>query len=123
MIPLVNFDPDAVYCGNVSSCSIKMPICIAAAYGLIMRGGDLIGAYLITRANADFPVHIKTPQGYEGPPGFYFQAVGNLYGFPPAGQNYSIEFDKCILECGYKNTPWDLKFFSNGHWMVNPCSS
>ena len=98
MIPLVDFDPDAVYCGNVSLCSIKMAICIAAAYGLIMRGSDLIGAYLITRANADFPVRIKTPQGYECPPGFCFQAVGNLHGYPPAGQNFSIEFDKCILE-------------------------
>ena len=111
MIPLVDFDPDAVYCGNVSSCSIKMALSIAAAYGLVMRGGDLIGAYLITRANVNFPVHIETPQGYTCPPGFCFQAVGNLYGFPPAGQNFSIEFDKCILECGYKNTPWDLKLF------------
>ena len=111
MIPLVDFDPDAVYCGNVSSCSIKMALSIAAAYGLVMKGGDLIGAYLITRANVNFPVHIKTPQGYTCPPGFCFQAVGNLYGFPPAGQNFSIEFDICIFECGYKNTPWDLKFF------------
>ena len=30
---------------------------------------------------------------------------------PPAGQNFSIEFDKCIEEAGYKNTPWDLKLF------------
>ena len=50
-MPLVDFDPDAVYCGNVSSCSIKMALSIAAAYGLIMKGGNLIGAYLITRAN------------------------------------------------------------------------
>lgn len=39
------------------------------------------------------------------------QAIGNLYGFPPAGQNFSKEFDKCVNECGYNNTPWDLKFF------------
>ena len=38
-------------------------------------------------------------------------AIGNLYGFPPAGQNFSIEFDKCVIKCSYKNTPWDLKFF------------
>ena len=37
--------------------------------------------------------------------------IGNLYGFPPAGQNFSIEFDKCVMECGFKNTPWDTKFF------------
>ena len=27
------------------------------------------------------------------------------------GQNFSKEFDKCVTECGFKNTPWDLKFF------------
>jgi hypothetical protein len=78
-------------------------------YCLVMRGGDLVGAHLITRANPGFPVYIKTPQGYQGRPGFVIQAIGNLYGFPPAGQNFSIEFDKCLAEAGYKNTPWDLK--------------
>ena len=111
MIPLVDFDPDAVYCGNVSACSIKIAVTIAGMYCLVMRGGDLVGAYLITRANPGFPVFIKTPQGYQGRPGFVIQAIGNLYGFPPAGQNFSIEFDKCIEEAGYKNTPWDLKLF------------
>ena len=111
MIPNVDFDPDAVYCGNVSACSIKLAMVIAAVYKLIMKGGDLVGAYLITRANKDFPVFIITPQGYEVPLGFCIQAIGNLYGFPPAGQNFSIEFDKCLTECGYKNTPWDLKLF------------
>ena len=43
--------------------------------------------------------------------GYCIQAVGNLYGFPPAGQNFSIEFDKCVMEMGYVNTPWDLKLF------------
>ena len=111
MIPNVDFDPEAVYCGNVAACSIKLAMVIAATYKLVMRGGDLVGAYLITRANKDFPVFIITPQGYDVPPGFCIQAVGNLYGFPPAGQNFSIEFDKCLRECGYKNTPWDLKLF------------
>jgi hypothetical protein len=111
MIPNVDFDPEAVYCGNVAACSIKLAMVIAATYKLTMRGGDLVGAYLITRANKDFPVFIVTPQGYDVPPGFCIQAVGNLYGFPPAGQNFSIEFDKCLRECGYTNTPWDLKLF------------
>ena len=75
---------------------------IAATYKLSMRGGDLVGAYLITLANPDFPVHIKTPQGYTTPFGTCFQAIGNLYGFPPAGQNFSKEFDKCVRECGYE---------------------
>ena len=113
MIAGVDYDPDAVYCGNVCACSIKMCLVIAAKYQLTMRGGDLEGAYLVTRANADFPVYVKTPQGYEDkvPKGMVLQAVGNLYGFPPAGQNFSIEFDKVITECGYKNTPYDFKFF------------
>ena len=66
-----------------------------------MRGGDLVDAYLITRANKDFSDFIITPEGYEVPPGFCIQAVGNLYGFPPADQNFSIEFDKCLGECRY----------------------
>jgi hypothetical protein len=113
MIPGVDFDPDAVYCGNVCACSIKMCLAIAAKYKLTMRGGDLEGAYLVTRANDAFPVFIKTPQGYEDyvPEGHCIQAVGNLYGFPPAGQNFSKEFDKVIHECGYNNTPYDHKFF------------
>ena len=111
MIPNVDFDPEVVYCGNVAACSIKLAMVIAATYKLAIRGGDLLGAYLITRANKDFPVLIITPQGYDVPPGFCIQAVGNLYGFPPAGQNFSIEFYKCLRECGYKNTPLDLKLF------------
>ena len=37
-----------------------------------------------------------------------------MYGFPPVGQNFSIEFDKCVEECGFNNTPWALKFFYKG---------
>jgi hypothetical protein len=113
MLAGIDFDPDAVYCGNVTSCCIKMCLAIAAKYKLTMRGGDLEGAYLVTRANKDFPVYVKTPQGYEDkvPKGMCFQAIGNLYGFPPAGKNFSDNFDRIIQGCGYLNTPWDLKFF------------
>ena len=90
---------------------IKLVLTIAASYKLRMRGGDLVGAYLVTRANKDYPVFIKTSKGIEVPPGMCIQSVGNLYGFPPAGQNFSIEFDKCVKEMGYDNTPWDLKLF------------
>lgn len=111
MIPWIDFDPNAVYCGNVSASSIKIALIIAAQYKLIMRGGDLVGAYLVTLANPDYPVFIKTPQGYHIEKGNCIRAVGNLYGFPPAGQNFSKEFDKCVTQCGYKNTPWDPKLF------------
>ena len=89
-----------VYCGNISACWIKLVLSVAASYKLLMRGGDLVGAYLVTRANKDYPAYIKTPQGLEMdvPAGYCIQAVGNLYGFPPAGQNFSIEFDKCVKE-------------------------
>jgi hypothetical protein len=111
MIPWIDYDPNAVYCGNVSASSIKIALIIAAQYKLIMRGGDLVGAYLVTLANPDYPVFIKTPQGYHIEKGNCIRAVGNLYGFPPAGQNFSKEFDKFVTQCGYKNTPWDPKLF------------
>jgi hypothetical protein len=114
MIPPVDFDPDAVYCGNVAACSIKIAVTIAG-----MRGGDLVVAYLITRANPGFPVYIKTPQGYRERPGFVIQAIGNLYGFPPAGQNFSLQLDKGLAEAGYKNTPWDLSSSSSGQPQRN----
>jgi hypothetical protein len=117
MIPWIDFDPNAVYCGNVSASSIKIALVIAAIYKLEMRGGDLVGAYLVTLANPDFPVFIKTPQGYKIRPGYVIQAIGNLYGFPPSGQNFSKAFDICVRECGYTNTPWDLKLFYK--WKKN----
>jgi Reverse transcriptase (RNA-dependent DNA polymerase) len=105
MISFIDFNPNAVYCGNVAASSIKIARVIAAMYKLVMRGGDLVGAYLVTQANPDFPVHIQTPQGYQIAEGMCIRSVGNLYGFPPAGQNFSREFDKCLRECGYENTP------------------
>ena len=40
-----------------------------------MRGGDLVGAYLVTLANPDYPVYIKVPQGYSISPGNCIRAV------------------------------------------------
>ena len=86
MLPWTDFNPKEIYCGNISACGIKLFLTIAASYKLRMRGGDLVGAYLVTRANKDYPVFIKTPKGgLEVPPGMCIQAVGKLYGFPPAG--------------------------------------
>jgi Reverse transcriptase (RNA-dependent DNA polymerase) len=111
MITWVDFDPNAVYCVNVAASSIKLAFIIAAMDKLVMRGGDLVGAYLVTLANPDFPVYIKAPQGYHISEGCVMQAVGNLHGFPPAGQNFSKQFDKCTTESGYNNTSGDPKFF------------
>ena len=59
MIPYIDFDPYAVYCGNVTASSIKICITIAAKYKLFMKGGDLEGAYLVPRANPNYPVYTK----------------------------------------------------------------
>ena len=48
MLPYIDFDLYAVYYGNVSASSIKVSVTIAAKYKLIMKGGDLEGAYLVT---------------------------------------------------------------------------
>ena len=65
MIPWVDFNPKEVYCENISACGIKLVLSLAASYKLLMRGGDLVGAYLVTRANKNYPVYIKTPQSLE----------------------------------------------------------
>jgi hypothetical protein len=79
---------------------------IAAVYRLV---GDLVGAYLITRANPGFSVFITGTLAYDGPDGFCIQAVGNRYGFRPAGQNFSKEFLQMPSRLGYKNTRRDLQ--------------
>ena len=111
MLSWIDFNPKEIYCGNISACGLKLVFTIAASYKLRMRGSDLVGAYLVTRANKYYPVFIKTPKGIGVPPGMCIQAVRNLYGFPPTGQIFSIEFDKCVKEMGYDNTTWDLKLF------------
>jgi hypothetical protein len=78
MISRIDFYPNAVYCGNVAARSIKLALIIDAVYKLVMRGGDLVGPYLVTLANPDFPVYIKTPQGNHISEGCVMQAVGNV---------------------------------------------
>ena len=54
MIPYIDFDPNAVYCGNVSACSTKIVAKIAAVYRLERRDGDIVGAFLVTKNNPNF---------------------------------------------------------------------
>ena len=54
------YDPSDTYCGNVSAPSIKIALKIAAMYGLKMVGGDIDGAYLITRTKTSIAIH--TPE-------------------------------------------------------------
>ena len=83
---------------NITAYGIKLILAIAASYKLRMRWGDLVGAYLVTYK--DYSVYIKTPKGMEVEDGYCIQAVGKLYGFPPAGQNFLIEFYKYVTEMG-----------------------
>ena len=63
MIPYIDFDSNAVYCGNVSACSTKIAAKIAATYQLVKRDGDIVGAYLVTRTSPDFKWYIQPPRG------------------------------------------------------------
>ena len=45
-------------------------VAIVASYKLQMRGGGLVGSYLVSRANKDYFVYIKTPKGMEVEEGY-----------------------------------------------------
>ena len=47
--PGIDHNPEDVYCGNVTATSIKIFMALTALYGLILRGRDLVGAYLVTQ--------------------------------------------------------------------------
>ena len=46
--PGIDYNLEDVYCGNVTATSIKILFALSALYGLILRGGDLVSAYLVT---------------------------------------------------------------------------
>ena len=109
--PGIDYNPEDVYCGNVTATSIKIFFALSALYGLILRGGDLVGAYLVTPGSKDFVLCMSTPEGFITPPGMVLQVLGNLYGLPSSGRNFSKAVDVIVLKLGYKNTPYDPKFF------------
>ena len=53
-----------------------------------MKGGDLEGAYLVTRANPNYPVYIKTPQGYNIPEKCAFKQLEIYTDFLPQGKTF-----------------------------------
>ena len=95
-IPGLNYNPDEVYCGNVAATPNKVFFALSALYGLTLRGGDLVGAYLVTPGSKDFMLCIATPQGIEAPPGMILQVLGNLYGLPSSGRNFSEAVDAIV---------------------------
>jgi hypothetical protein len=62
----VHYQDGETYCGNVSASSIKIVLKIAAMLNMEMIGGDIEGAYLITRTKT--PIAVHTPEGYYCPP-------------------------------------------------------
>ena len=62
--PSIFYNPEDVYCGNVTATSIKIFFALSALYGLILRGGDLVGAYLVTPGSKGFVLCISTPEGF-----------------------------------------------------------
>ena len=109
--PVIDYNPEDVYCGNVTATSIKIFIALSALYGLILRGGGLVGAYLGTPGSRDFVLCMSKPEGFVTPPGMVLQVLGNLYGLPSSGRNFSKAVDVIVLKLGDKNTPYDPKFF------------
>ena len=61
--PGLDYNPDETYCGNVVATSIKVFFALSALYGLILREGDLVGAYLVTPGSKDFMLCMATPDG------------------------------------------------------------
>ena len=61
--PGIDYNPEDVYCGNVAASSIKVFFALAALYGLVMRGGDLVGAYLVAPGSKDYVLCMSTPEG------------------------------------------------------------
>ena len=53
ILPWIGFNPKEIYCSNISTYGIKLILAFAAFYKLRMRGGDLVRAYLVIRANKD----------------------------------------------------------------------
>ena len=97
--------PDETYCGNVAATSIKVFFALSALYGLILRGGDLDEAYLITPGSKDYMLSMATPDGIIAPKGMVLQVLGNLYGLPSSGRNFSKAVDAIVLKLAYKRIP------------------
>ena len=61
--------------------------------------------------NKDFELCMATPEEFVTPPGMVLLVLGNLYGLFSSGRNFSKAMNIIVLKLGYKNTPYDPKFF------------
>ena len=114
MKPGIHFSADGeTFATNVQPTSIRKTLSIAAKLNLLMRGGDIDGAYLVTRAKER--VCVYTPEGYYCPPGYVFEVDGNLYGFRTSAKCFSDKFDECATAAGFVAYPEDRKWFHKYH--------
>ena len=54
---------------------------------------------------------MTTLEGIIAPKGMVLQVLGNLYGLPSSGPNFSKAVDAIVFNLACKNTPYDPKFF------------
>ena len=66
---------------------------------------------MVTPGSKDFMLCMVTPEGIIAPNRMVLQVLGNLYGLPSPGRNFSKTVDAIVLKLGFKNTPYDPKFF------------
>ena len=60
----LHYNAGETYCGNVNDSSMKTALKLATMYDLQMVGGDIDGAYLITRTKTLIAILTPTPEGY-----------------------------------------------------------
>ena len=111
MVPGKDFDASKTYCGNVSSSSMKIATAIAAKYLLIMRKGDLDGAYLIPEADPEYPLFAHTPEGWVNKPGMCTCINKNVYGAPRGGNIFGTHVEGIITGEEFVSCAFDPKFF------------
>ena len=70
----------------------------------------MAGAYLVKPGSKDFMLCMATLDGIIAPKRMVLQVLGNLYGLPSSGRNFSKAVDAIVLKLAYKNTPYDPKF-------------
>ena len=110
-VPYRDFDPDDLYNGNVSSVALKITLTLAAAYGLLMQGGDIDGAYLVPRGDPVYKCYVHTPKGWDTKPGHVLAVDGNVYGKRDGAMIFGKLLESIILKQNFLHSPYDPKFY------------
>ena len=98
-----------------------MALSIATAYGLVMKRGDLVGAYPITRANVNFLVHIKTPRDTLAHPVSAFRLSAIFMDSHIQGKTFPLSLIFVSSSVVTRTHPGTSSSSLNGPQMVDPC--